>query len=428
MNDSLKKLLTYIEPKILNIQDKRVEILSLGDSYKTLKEIVDLGQNSYRDILEFYDQDFIIRCIKISNDNYINDLELYKSSKYLLRKNDSNLLELPQYKQAISYMERLFTYLIDLYHQTKLDYDNLKEELEKLEILNKYYLLFTKENFFVDDIEEYLLFMQLVDIPEIDKLNLLILVSKFNVKTYTLTNDVIIAPDIYLSDIKSILQNNQEKLDNNLVNDNNLELDNKILFLESGEKSLIEKEKYLITKINNLYKQKEYKKISKYYNSYLEIEDYLNEFEKQKVKYSDNYYKNIIFTKKEDKLLIDDYLTKCSTKYKSCIYKNLLDIETNKELVLPDYKYKDYYFYLKKEFIVKTIYMFLDNGNVLIIGVIDKNADLEKYLEDNFEYIKKTLKLVSKYVNNLERDIFLKNIKVEDLVLTIDLDTLDMEE
>lgn len=428
MNDSLKKLLTYIEPKILNIQDKRVEILSLGDSYKTLKEIVDLGQNSYRDILEFYDQDFIIRCIKISNDNYINDLELYKSSKYLLRKNDSNLLELPQYKQAISYMERLFTYLIDLYHQTKLDYDNLKEELEKLEILNKYYLLFTKENFFVDDIEEFILFMQLVDIPEIDKLNLLILVSKFNVKTYTLTNDVIIAPDIYLSDIKSILQNNQEKLDNNLVNDNNLELDNKILFLESGEKSLIEKEKYLITKINNLYKQKEYNRISKYYNSYLEIEDYLNEFEKQKVKYSDNYYKNIIFTKKEDKLLIDDYLTKCSTKYKSCIYKNLLDIETNKELVLPDYKYKDYYFYLKKEFIVKTIYMFLDNGNVLIIGVIDKNADLEKYLEDNFEYIKKTLKLVSKYANNLERDIFLKNIKVEDLVLTIDLDTLDMEE
>lgn len=428
MNDSLKKLLTYIEPKILNIQDKRVEILSLGDSYKTLKEIVDLGQNSYRDILEFYDQDFIIRCIKISNDNYINDLELYKSSKYLLRKNDSNLLELPQYKQAISYMERLFTYLIDLYHQTKLDYDNLKEELEKLEILNKYYLLFTKENFFVDDIEEFILFMQLVDIPEIDKLNLLILVSKFNVKTYTLTNDVIIAPDIYLSDIKSILQNNQEKLDNNLVNYNNLELDNKILFLESGEKSLIEKEKYLITKINNLYKQKEYNRISKYYNSYLEIEDYLNEFEKQKVKYSDNYYKNIIFTKKEDKLLIDDYLTKCSTKYKSCIYKNLLDIETNKELVLPDYKYKDYYFYLKKEFIVKTIYMFLDNGNVLIIGAIDKNADLEKYLEDNFEYIKKTLKLVSKYANNLERDIFLKNIKVEDLVLTIDLDTLDMEE
>ena len=428
MNDSLKKLLTYIEPKILNIQDKRVEILSLGDSYKTLKEIVDLGQNSYRDILEFYDQDFIIRCIKISNDNYINNLELYKSSKYLLKKNDSNLSELPQYKQAISYMERLFTYLIDLYHQTKLDYDNLKEELEKLEILNKYYLLFTKENFFVDDIEEFILFMQLVDIPEIDKLNLLILVSKFNVKTYTLTNDVIIAPDIYLSDIKSILQNNQEKLDNNLVNDNNLELDNKILFLESGEKSLIEKEKYLITKINNLYKQKEYNRISKYYNSYLEIEDYLNEFEKQKVKYSDNYYKNIIFTKKEDKLLIDDYLTKCSTKYKSCIYKNLLDIETNKELVLPDYKYKDYYFYLKKEFIVKTIYMFLDNGNVLIIGAIDKNADLEKYLEDNFEYIKKTLKLVSKYVNNLERDIFLKNIKVEDLVLTIDLDTLDMEE
>ena len=428
MNDSLKKLLTYIEPKILNIQDKRVEILSLGDSYKTLKEIVDLGQNSYRDILEFYDQEFIIRCIKICNDDYINNLDLYKSSKYLLRKNDSNLLELPQYKQAISYMERLFTYLIDLYHQTKLDYDNLKEDLEKLEILNKYYLVFVKDNFFIADIEEFLLFMQLVDIPESDKLNLLILVSKFNVKTYTLKNDVIIAPDIYLSDIKSILKNNQDKIDNTLVNDLNLELDNKLLFLESGEKSLIEKEKYLITKINNLYKQEEYSKITKYYNSYIELEDYLKEFEKQKVKYSDNYYKNIIFAKKEDKLLIDDYLTKCSTSYKSCIYKNLLDIETNNELVLPDYKYQDYYFYLKKEFVVKTIYMFLENGNVLIVGAIDKNSDLEKYLKDNLEYIKKTLKFINKYANNLERNILLENIKVEDLVLTIDLDTLDMEE
>ena len=38
------------------------------------------------------------------------------------------------------------------------------------------------------------------------------------------------------------------------------------------------------------------------------------------------------------------------------------------------------------------------------------------------------MKNKNKYENNLERDIFLKNIKVEDLVLTIDLDTLDMEE
>ena len=76
MNDSLVKLLAYIEPKILDIQDKRKELLDLESSYKVLKEIIDLGENSYQDIINFYDQNFILNCIKTSNDTYLNNLDL----------------------------------------------------------------------------------------------------------------------------------------------------------------------------------------------------------------------------------------------------------------------------------------------------------------------------------------------------------------
>ena len=424
MNDSLVKLLAYIEPKILDIQDKRKELLDLESSYKVLKEIIDLGENSYHDIINFYDQNFILNCIKTSNDTYLNNLDLYKSSKYLLKSNNQDLLELPQYKEAINYIEKLFTYLIELYNLTKKKYEDLKEELEQLEILNKYYLIFSKNNIEINDIDEFLLFLQLVDISLNDKLNVLIQVVKFNVRTYTLTNDILLTSDIYLSNIIDTLEKEKDKIDNSLLD--SYSFDNKIIF--DDENNLILRQKYLVTKLSSLYNDNNYDELPSYYLLYLEVTDYLKEIEKQKVRYNKTYSKNLIFVRTEKDLLINNYLRKCLTKYRACVYKNLLDIESSNTYVLPDYKYNDKYFYLKKEFIVKVIYMYLDNGNVLIVGVLDKDGNIEEYISKNMVYIMSTIKNIEKLKDKKDRDLLLKNVKEEDLVLTIDLDTLDMEE
>ena len=424
MNDSLVKLLAYIEPKILDIQDKRKELLDLESSYKVLKEIIDLGENSYHDIINFYDQNFILNCIKTSNDTYLNNLDLYKSSKYLLKSNNQDLLELPQYKEAINYIEKLFTYLIELYNLTKKKYEDLKEELEQLEILNKYYLIFSKNNIEINDIDEFLLFLQLVDISLNDKLNVLIQVVKFNVRTYTLTNDILLTSDIYLSNIIDTLEKEKDKIDNSLLD--SYSFDNKIIF--DDENNLILRQKYLVTKLSSLYNDNNYDELPSYYLLYLEVTDYLKEIEKQKVRYNKTYSKNLIFVRTEKDLLINNYLRKCLTKYRACVYKNLLDIESSNTYVLPDYKYNDKYFYLKKEFIVKVIYMYLDNGNVLIVGVLDKDGNIEEYISKNMVYIMSTIKNIEKLKDKKDRDLLLKDIKEEDLVLTIDLDTLDMEE
>lgn len=424
MNDSLVKLLAYIEPKILDIQDKRKELLDLESSYKVLKEIIDLGENSYQDIINFYDQNFILNCIKTSNDTYLNNLDLYKSSKYLLKSNNQNLLELPQYKEAINYIEKLFTYLIELYNLTKKKYEDLKEELEQLEILNKYYLIFSKNNIEINDIDEFLLFLQLVDIPLSDKLNVLIQVVKFNVRTYTLTNDILLTSDIYLSNIVDTLEKEKDKIDNSLLD--SYSFADKIIF--DDENSLTLRQKYLVTKLSSLYNDNNYDELPSCYLLYLEVTDYLKEIEKQKVRYNKTYSKNLIFVRTENDLLINNYLRKCLTKYRACVYKNLLDIESSNTYVLPDYKYNDKYFYLKKEFIIKVIYMYLDDGNVLIVGVLDKDGNIEEYISKNMVYIMSTIKNIEKLKDKKDRDLLLKDIKEEDLVLTIDLDTLDMEE
>lgn len=424
MNDSLVKLLAYIEPKILDIQDKRKELLDLESSYKVLKEIIDLGENSYHDIINFYDQNFILNCIKNSNDTYLNNLDLYKSSKYLLKSNNQDLLELPQYKEAINYIEKLFTYLIELYNLTKKKYEDLKEKLEQLEILNKYYLIFSKNNIEINDIDEFLLFLQLVDISLNDKLNVLIQVVKFNVRTYTLTNDILLTCDIYLSNIIDTLEKEKDKIDNSLLD--SYSFDDKIIF--DDENNLILRQKYLITKLSSLYNANNYDELPSCYLLYLEVTDYLKEIEKQKVRYNKTYSKNLIFVRTEKDLLINNYLRKCLTKYRACVYKNLLDIESSNTYVLPDYKYNNKYFYLKKEFIVKVIYMYLDNGNVLIVGVLDKDGNIEEYISKNMVYIMSTIKNIEKLKDKKDRDLLLKDIKEEDLVLTIDLDTLDMEE
>ena len=426
MNDSLVKLFSYIEPKILDIQDKRIEIKYLEETYQTLKELISSSDISYHDVLNFYDQGFIIRCLKITNDKKINNPDKYKSCSYLLKNNNSNLIELPQYKEAIKYMKTILTYLNELYKKVCIEYENLKNDLIELEILNKYYLLLNKNNIFVEDVEEFLTFLNLVKISDEDKFNILFLVNKFNIKVYITKHDIVIAPDLCLSDINKIIEENKLDIDEKLLNKTNLELDTNILFNKDGQKILLEKKKYLITKIFILFQNKDYENIVKYYQDFQKLNELLKEFKKQEYIYSNEYNKKIIFVRNENDILINQFLKKCSLKYKSCIYKNLLDIENSSQVILPDIKYQGHYYYLKNEFLVKTIYTFLENGIVLVIGIIEKGMSLSQFLKDNIKIINKTMQKIDKFKELNDRDLYLENIKMEDLILTIDLDTLDV--
>ena len=423
IDDSLKKLLEEIEPKVRNIEDNRIELKALESVYRTMQELIDASVSSYDEVFNFYDQDFIFRAIKIGNYNSKELIDKYNSAKYLLKSKDSMLQQLPQYQEALSYMNSLYQYLSGLFENIKNDFSSKSEKLEIQELNNKYYRILTKDNIFVEDIDEFISFIELNNLDIYDKYNLYKLVYKANIKQYTKSINMKLDDNITLEDIEKIIKNNKELLeyeykDNNVSLDKYLEKD-----IEFEDDYFQNRKVYLIHKIKDYYDLKQYIEIVDYYKEFLRIKDLELEFKKQRV-----MPKKLLFVFQNDKSLVRKFLNETDEKYKNCVLKNLLDIENENMLSIPKRKYENVYIYEKDEFIVKTVYTYLDGGNVLILGVLDKGEKLDDFLFENKYLFKETFdNIESINLINDERDLLLKNIKLEDLVLNIDLETLDIK-
>ena len=427
MNNSLAKLLAYIEPKIANIGENRVEIKSLSEVLKTITEIVELGKKSYLEILDYYDQDFIIRCLKIYNETNDDLISKYKSCKYLLENQDNNMKELPQYQDAIKYMDFLINYLNELWQKVTEEYNLKSDNLKNQELLNKYYLILKSDNVFIKDALEFIDFLNKVEFTLEERYEILLYVNRCNIKNYSMNTDSkdMFVNDINFAEVKALLEKNAYLIDKNMnlnFKEENIIQDGKI-----NQEYIFNKKKYLLNKIYQLFETFEYDEITKYYKEYKTLDDYEEEFKKQDVSFELNRDKKLIFVMENGKSLVRKYLEECNPIYQGPIYKNLLDIESDKEYKIPDYYYNDTYLYIKPEFVVKTVYTYLKNGYILVLGVIDKKTPLKTYLYKNRDILEVLREKDNLEINDNERDLLLKDLKIDDLVMTIDLNTLDVK-
>ena len=428
MDNSLAKLLAYIEPRIVDIGINRVEIKSLSEVLKTMNEIVELGKRSYLEVLDYYDQDFIIRSLKIHNKNSDEIIKKYQTTKYLLENQDESMQELPQYKEAIEYMDFIISYLNDLCEEIKEEYQVKNANLEQQELFNKYYLVLKGDHIFVPDADEFINLFKNSGISLEDWLSILLYVNKCNSKIYTNTQEDldIFTNEINIPEIKRLLDDNI-----NLIDDNFLltEYDDNIIVDGVPNQDVIfENKKYLLNKIYRLFKTFEYDSIAKYYNDYKTLIDYEDEFVKQELSLKLEKNKKLVFVMNDDKSLVREYIETCNPIYQGPIMKNLIDIENQENYLIPDYCYNDNYLYIKHEFVVKTVYTYLDNGYILVLGVLDKKNDLRTFLYKNSDLINKTLRNKERInINNEERNLLLKDLTIDDLVMTIDLNTLDVK-
>ena len=427
MNNSLAKLLAYIEPKIANIGENRVEIKSLSEVLKTITEIVELGKKSYLEILDYYDQDFIIRCLKIYNETNDDLISKYKSCKYLLENQDNNMKELPQYQDAIKYMDFLINYLNELWQKVTEEYNLKSDNLKNQELLNKYYLILKSDNVFIKDALEFIDFLNKVEFTLEERYEILLYVNRCNIKNYSMNTDSkdMFVNDINFAEVKALLEKNAYLIDKNMnlnFKEENIIQDGKI-----NQEYIFNKKKYLLNKIYQLFETFEYDEITKYYKEYKTLDDYEEEFKKQDVSFELNRDKKLIFVMENGKSLVRKYLEECNPIYQGPIYKNLLDIESDKEYKIPDYYYNDTYLYIKPEFVVKTVYTYLKNGYILVLGVIDRKTPLKTYLYKNRDILEVLREKDNLEINDSERDLLLKDLKIDDLVMTIDLNTLDVK-
>ena len=424
MNDnSLSKLLQEIEPKVHNIEDNRVEVKALRDVFNTMQELIELSKTSYNEIFHFYDQDFIIRAIKIGNQNYNELIRQYESAKYLLENNNSNLKELPQYKEALDYINYLYQYLSGLYEKINLDFTKKREDLEIKELLNKYYRILLKKNTFIEDIDEFITFIEFCNIDDVDKLNIYRYIYKLNIKQYTKSMDIKLDDEVTLTDVENLLKRNKELYQNNYLKED-IKLDDYLLNNDVIEESYFENRKiYLYNVINEYYETKKYIEITDYYKEFNKIIELQQEFKKQKV-----MPKELLFIMDNDESLVRRFIDNTEIKYKNCILKNLLDIENENVLTIHKKKYEKNYIYEKDEFVVKTIYTYLENGKILILGVLSQGENLNDFFDKNKDLFNKSIANIETVdLVNDERDLILNNINIDDLMLNIDLETLDVK-
>ena len=426
IDNSLTKLLKEIEPKIRNIEENRLELKTLGDVHQTMEELMDLSKDSYEEILNFYDQDFIFRAIKIKNDNSKNLIEKYHSAKYLLQNKNPELKGLPQYQEALKFMDYLYKYLSGLSESINLDYKFKSENLEIQELFNKYYRILSRDVIYVKDIDEFLTFIELNKLPAEDRLDIYIQINKANIKQYTKSIEMKLYENINVEDVKELLNKNEILLYQEYFQEDNLKkpLSEYLKHLsEIKEDELKNKKVYLIHQIKEYYEKKKYIEITDLYKEFLKIEALEEEFIKQTI-----IPRKLLFVFRNDESLVREFLNQVEPKYKNCVLKNLLDIENEKILSIPKKKYANLFLYEKDEFVVKTVYTYLEKGEVLILGVLDKGETLEDFLLKNNTLYKQIFshKDTINFVTD-ERDLLLKNIKIEDLMLNIDLETLDIK-
>ena len=426
IDNSLIKLLENIEPKIQNIEENRIELKELKAVRKTMNELIESAKDSYQNIIDFYDQDFIMRAIKIKNSDYKKLIDKYNSSRYLLKTDNSNLKELPQYQEALSFMDYLYQYLYGLYESINMDFKIKKENLEIQEIFNKYYGLLSKDNIYIKDIDEFLTFIELNNIENQDRVNLYKLVINSNLKRYLKSSDIELEAGIKIENIEELLNNNQELLNMNYIESDGvlLKLDDYLKLVTRIDEEIINNRQiYLIHKIKDYYDLKKYAEITDYYKEFIKIKNLQEEFKKQK-----KIPRRLLFTYENDVSLVRKFIDNTEDKYKNCILKNLLDIENENIITIPKTKFDDMYIYLKDEYLVKTVYTFLEDGKVLILGVLDKNEEFNEFLEKNMLLFRKTIDNIETIsLIDEERDLLLENVNLEDLMLNIDLETLDIK-
>lgn len=421
IDNSLTKLLEDIEPKVQDIEENRVELKDLKSVQSTMEELIESAKESCQEIINFYDQDFIMRAIKIKNSNYNDVIKKYNSSKYLLKINDSKLKELPQYLDALDFMDFLYKYLYDLYESINLDYKIKREKLEVQELLNKYYIILNKDEIYVKDIDEFLTFIELNKVSDEDRINIYKKIIECNAKQYFKSLEIKFDNGIGVSNIENLLKENYELLNKNYIerDDLKLKLDDYLKnIIHIDENYMNNRAIYLIHKIKNNYDLKQYAETIDYYKEFNEIKSIQEEFLKQK-----KVPRKLLFVMENGVSLVRKFLNNTEEKYKNCVYKNLLDIENDNVITIPNKKYRNMYLYIKEEYVVKTIYTFLNDGKVLIIGVLDKDENINDFLEHNYNFLNN----INTNETEDERNLLLGNIKIEDLMLNIDLETLDIK-
>ena len=177
------KLLEIMKPFVENIEQDLNDLTEKKKELDTINNIISTIGDDSTNILKIDDNKIIIYLEKFKS----NKLE-YDANKYILNALLDEVKNLPQYIDAKKYIDKFGKFLFSYYINVDEEYQLLKKEYDKKEIIKKYYNMIENNNVFVNDLDELQELFLILDLSLEEKNNALIYILKENNKVYGVVN------------------------------------------------------------------------------------------------------------------------------------------------------------------------------------------------------------------------------------------------
>jgi hypothetical protein len=180
MKDFIKKITVQLEPLIADLPENK-RILDLKkDMLENVSRFLAYVNGDVHLVGIYADQELISDSFEALNSNK----EEYKASCYLLKSEDSNVKNLPQYKNAYDYIMRIINYFKEQKNSLSTEIDELNNVCKKQELEEKYYKILSSEYPLIENDEEFKEFLNNREIDNDDMINTLYYAIENNLMHY----------------------------------------------------------------------------------------------------------------------------------------------------------------------------------------------------------------------------------------------------
>lgn len=180
MNEYVKKLVSKLEPLIIDLDDKMIELDMKKEKLESISRFLAYVNGDVNLVGVYADQDLVMECLESINSNK----EEYKASCYLLQSDDENVKDLPQYKEANLYILELINYFKEKKGQLSKEIQELEQVCEEKKLCKKYFEILNNDQPFIRDVFEFEEVLDRYATSSEEKINVLLYVINSNVINY----------------------------------------------------------------------------------------------------------------------------------------------------------------------------------------------------------------------------------------------------
>ena len=176
MNNSVNLLVGVLEPLIADLDEKKNILSEKKDILENVSRLLAYTKDNVDMLGTYDDQDLIINNL----DKLNTDKDEYKASCYLLKSENDNIKNLPQYKKAYNLICDIIEYFKLYKSELSVETQDLEKNCAKKEMEKKYCDILKEDTPYIDDVEEFKGLLNDQTISNKDKIDILLYVINNN--------------------------------------------------------------------------------------------------------------------------------------------------------------------------------------------------------------------------------------------------------